>query len=56
MGAGLLNLVLLAPVWMQIVHLLLADAVWIALVLLAARTLALASPATAPEEPQAVAA
>ncbi len=41
-GAGLLNLVLLAPVWMQIVHLLLADAVWIALVLLAARALALA--------------
>jgi heme A synthase len=34
--AGLVNLVLLAPVWMQIVHLLLADLVWIALVLLAA--------------------
>jgi cytochrome c oxidase assembly protein subunit 15 len=47
MGAGLLNLVLLAPVWMQIVHLLLADAVWIALVLLAARTLALAPPVVA---------
>src|SRR5262249_37263267 len=26
---GLLNLALLAPVWMQLVHLLLADAVWI---------------------------
>lgn len=33
-AAGLLNLWLLAPVWMQIVHLLLADAVWIALVLM----------------------
>jgi heme A synthase len=35
-GAGLLNLVLLAPVWMQMVHLLLADLLWIALVLLCA--------------------
>jgi heme A synthase len=34
--AGLLNLVLLAPVWMQIVHLFLADLVWIGLILLAA--------------------
>lgn len=33
--AGALNLLLLAPVWMQIAHLLLADLVWIALVLLA---------------------
>ncbi len=32
--AGLINLLLLAPVWMQIVHLLLADLVWICLVLL----------------------
>lgn len=36
LGAGFLNVLLLAPVWMQIVHLLLADLVWIALVLLAA--------------------
>lgn len=35
-GAGVLNLVLLAPMWLQIVHLLLADLVWIALVLLCA--------------------
>ncbi|HXE12969.1 MAG TPA: COX15/CtaA family protein [Bryobacteraceae bacterium] len=34
--AGLLNLALLAPIWMQIVHLLLADIVWIALVLFVA--------------------
>jgi heme A synthase len=39
--AGLLNLVMLAPVWMQLVHLLLADVLWIALVLLAARRLSL---------------
>ena len=34
-GAGLLNVALLAPVWMQLLHLLLADATWITLVLLA---------------------
>lgn len=39
LGAGLINLALLAPVWMQIIHLLLADAVWISLVVLAANTL-----------------
>jgi heme A synthase len=35
LGAGAINLLLLAPVWMQIVHLLLADMVWLSLVLLA---------------------
>ncbi|MDW8351825.1 MAG: COX15/CtaA family protein [Anaerolineae bacterium] len=35
-AAGVINVILLAPVWMQIVHLLLADAVWITFVLLAA--------------------
>lgn len=39
LGAGLLNIVLLAPVWMQLVHLLLADALWIAFVVLAASAL-----------------
>jgi heme A synthase len=34
--AGVMNVVLLAPVWMQMLHLLLADLAWIALVLLAA--------------------
>ena len=34
--AGVVNLLLLAPVWMQIVHLLLADLLWITLVLLSA--------------------
>jgi heme A synthase len=38
LGAGIVNLVLLAPVWMQVLHLLLADLVWIAFVLLAAVT------------------
>jgi heme A synthase len=37
--AGALNVALLAPVWMQIVHLLLADALWITLVLAAASAL-----------------
>jgi cytochrome c oxidase assembly protein subunit 15 len=37
---GLVNLALLAPVWMQLVHLVLADLTWIALTLLAARLLA----------------
>lgn len=48
-GAGFLNLALLAPVWMQLVHLLLADLVWIALVLLGAELLGTA-PATAARE------
>lgn len=38
--AGLLNVALLAPVWLQLAHLLLADLVWIALLLLAASTFA----------------
>jgi heme A synthase len=36
LAAGVLNMALLAPIWMQIVHLLLATLLWIALVLLAA--------------------
>ena len=34
--AGVVNLLLLAPVWMQMIHLLLADALWISLVVLCA--------------------
>ncbi len=37
--AGALNIALLTPVWMQLVHLLLADLVWVALILLGAQTL-----------------
>ena len=43
---GFLNLALLAPVWMQLVHLLMADLLWLAVVLLGAS--ALAQPAVAP--------
>jgi cytochrome c oxidase assembly protein subunit 15 len=35
-AAGLINLELLAPVWMQLIHLLLADFLWIAIVIFAA--------------------
>jgi len=40
LGAGALNVALLAPVWMQIVHLLIANLLWITLVLLCLRSLA----------------
>jgi heme A synthase len=37
---GMLNVFLLAPVWMQLLHLLVADLVWITLILLGASVLA----------------
>ena len=40
MGIGALNVALNVPVWMQIVHLLMTDVVWIALVIWAAEALA----------------
>jgi heme A synthase len=40
LGVGSLNVVLLAPIPMQLIHLLLADIVWIVLILLTASTLA----------------
>jgi heme A synthase len=40
LGAGLLNVALLAPIWLQLLHLLLADLLWLALVLMTASTLA----------------
>jgi heme A synthase len=39
MAAGVLNVLLLAPVWMQMVHLLVADVLWISVVLLSAASL-----------------
>jgi heme A synthase len=39
-GAGIVNVALLAPVWLQLTHLLLADLYWIALVLTSASALA----------------
>lgn len=48
-AVGVVNVLLLAPVWLQLVHLLLADLAWLALVLLAAATLAPgAAPARSP--------
>ncbi|HTT60827.1 MAG TPA: COX15/CtaA family protein [Bryobacteraceae bacterium] len=38
LAAGAVNIVLLAPVWMQILHLLLADLVWVALVVMTLET------------------
>lgn len=43
---GGINVALKAPVWMQLIHLLMADLIWICLVLLSA--VALARPATEP--------
>lgn len=39
-GAGLLNVFLLAPVWLQLVHLLLADIIWIVSILFMANVFA----------------
>ncbi|HEX2092197.1 MAG TPA: COX15/CtaA family protein, partial [Longimicrobiaceae bacterium] len=52
LGAGVLNVVLLVPIWMQLVHLLMADLVWISLVLLSAS--ALAEPVTGAQPARAV--
>lgn len=52
---GALNVGLLAPVWLQLVHLLLADFLWIALVLLAASALSSEAPAPAALEPAGLA-
>ncbi|MBV8552650.1 MAG: COX15/CtaA family protein [Acidobacteriaceae bacterium] len=38
LAVGISNLALLAPIWMQLFHLLVADAVWVAIVLLALET------------------
>jgi heme A synthase len=46
LGAGVLNLSLLAPVWLQLTHLLLADLFWITLVLTSASALAQTDAAT----------
>ena len=45
LGAGILNVSLHAPVWLQLTHLLIADLFWIALVLNSASALAPAAPA-----------
>jgi protoheme IX farnesyltransferase len=40
MGAGLLNLAMLAPIWMQLIHLALADLFWVSQLLLTVSALA----------------
>ena len=44
--AGALNVLILAPIWLQVVHLLLADLLWISFVLLGASTLAVSEEKT----------
>ena len=56
LGAGALNVLLLAPIWMQVVHLLLADLLWIGFVLLSASALAAGAPAPATGNAEALAA
>jgi heme A synthase len=51
LGAGAINITLLAPVWMQLVHLLLADLLWLSLVLLVVE--APASPTRVHPQPEA---
>ena len=46
-GLGLLNVALLAPLWLQIAHLLVADAIWILFVLLSADALGQRAPLAA---------
>lgn len=50
--AGLGNVMLLAPVWLQLTHLFIADALWIAFVLLGASALAAADDAAAAGPPE----
>ena len=58
-AAGVLNLLLLAPIWMQLVHLFLADLVWLSAVLLtacgAAETVQMASRRQSPALDTAIA-
>ncbi len=51
LALGAINVALLAPIWMQMVHLLVADALWIAFVLLGASALGSAVPEAAGRAP-----
>jgi cytochrome c oxidase assembly protein subunit 15 len=51
LGLGALNVALKAPVFMQLIHLLVADGVWLALVITARAALSSGEPAAAPEAP-----
>ena len=48
LALGILNVVLLAPVWLQLVHLLVADGIWIGFVLVGAEALRAPAPAAVP--------
>lgn len=54
LGVGVINIALLVPVAVQLIHLLMADLVWVALVVLAASALAREAPAGAPRPVLAV--
>lgn len=56
MAAGAVNVMLLAPVWLQIVHLLLADLLWLSYLLMGASALAVRSNAVGAGAPAAAAA
>ncbi len=49
--AGVTNLILLAPVWMQMIHLALADAVWLSLVMLTISALSTGVPQVEEDAP-----
>lgn len=49
-GLGALNVILLAPVWLQLAHLLVAEVFWILLVLVSADLLFTAKPACPPKK------
>jgi heme A synthase len=51
--AGFVNILLNVPVWMQLVHLLLADLLWVSVVLLGAAALSRPAPAAHPTMPAA---
>ncbi len=53
MALGALNVALMAPIWLQLVHLLVTDLIWIGLIVWASETLA--APIAAPAETAAVA-
>jgi cytochrome c oxidase assembly protein subunit 15 len=52
--AGVANVVLLAPVWMQMVHLLLADLVWISYIVVAAQALAVSDSRDSPTQERGI--
>lgn len=48
LAIGILNVWWLAPIWLQVVHLLVADLIWIVLILFSLRVLRVPEPAAAP--------